>query len=451
MKIHFKAGLMALSLVLSATPELAHAETTSTPALPNTLRLAPLQHAAVRADPIQDRRTLDARQTKLRVDRIRAQRLPQIGVRAEATTQSDVIEIPFSTPGGSIPTPPKDRYATTLRAELLLWDGGRTGAAQNVQRARQGVLEARLETDLFDVRWKVNTAFFQALALQESLKEIALVIEDLQAQLVETRARVAAGTALRGDAALLEAEVLSAEQRQQSLRSDRRAALDVLERLTHRSLADEVVLVRPRIARRLNAILPVLNASTLELPDSLRVHPRFRILEERRRELDRRMKEVGTGDMPTVSAFAEASYANPGQRQFEDRFDDEWRAGVQLRWTPWDWGDRSRRIEELRVQELELGIERRSLEQSLLRALRSPLRSVEHLQDTLATDSQIIALREVVAEQTRVQFEERAIPASRYVDARTDLSRARVDRAVHRAQLAQARAVILMTLGMEID
>jgi outer membrane protein TolC len=320
-----------------------------------------------------------------------------------------------------------------------------------VERAGRGVDQAQLDTELFDVRWEVDDAFFQALFLQERLKETSLMIEDLGARLEEARAGVAAGTVLSGDASLLEAELLTVRQQERSLQASRRAALGILERLTRRSFGDEVVMAEPRLAARLEPIVPVLSTMVVDLPDTLRRHPRFAVFEQREHELDQRIALVESGAMPILSAFGDASYANPGLRLFDDTFKGEWLVGLKLRWTPWDWDDRSHQIDELRVQVLKLDVERRSFEQALVRTLQPWLQGLQRLQDALATDESIIALREAVVDQARAQYAERAIPASRYVDARTELSRARVNQTVHRAELSQTRAAILLTLGMEID
>ena len=52
--------------------------------------------------------------------------------------------------------------------------------------------------------------------------------------------------------------------------------------------------------------------------------------------------------------------------------------------------------------------------------------------------------------QARAQLAERAIPVSRYTDARTDVLEARVARARHRVELARAQTRYLLILGAEL-
>jgi hypothetical protein len=82
--------------------------------------------------------------------------------------------------------------------------------------------------------------------------------------------------------------------------------------------------------------------------------------------------------------------------------------------------------------------------------VQDELADMERLERALETDERIIALREQVERQARAQFEERAITAAAYVDARTDLQAARLLRQRHRVELARTRASYLTTLGIEL-
>jgi outer membrane protein TolC len=50
-----------------------------------------------------------------------------------------------------------------------------------------------------------------------------------------------------------------------------------------------------------------------------------------------------------------------------------------------------------------------------------------------------------------VRFSEGVVTASEYLDRTTELLGAQLDRARHRVELAQARARLLTTLGLEVQ
>ena len=78
------------------------------------------------------------------------------------------------------------------------------------------------------------------------------------------------------------------------------------------------------------------------------------------------------------------------------------------------------------------------------------LATIDRLQRTIATDDEIVALREQIVRETTARFREGEVTAAQYVDRQTDLLTARITRAQHRVELAQARANYLTTLGVQV-
>jgi len=72
------------------------------------------------------------------------------------------------------------------------------------------------------------------------------------------------------------------------------------------------------------------------------------------------------------------------------------------------------------------------------------------LQAALASDDRIVSLREGIQSASRARLREGVITASDYVDRETETLNATFDRARHRVELAQARARVLTTLGLEV-
>ncbi len=419
----------------------------------DTLRLADLQRAAVTLDPRTAQAELEAHASDLRIGNHKAGRLPQFQLLADAGYQSEVVVIPVNVPGVEVARPPKDRYQASLRADWLLWDGGISGARSDAERARLAASLASLDAELFGLRMEVNDVFFGALLLQEALGESDLLIEDLSARLAELRQRVLQGSALAGDTAVVRAELLRAGQQRDAISSERRAALEVLGRLTGRVISDRDAMVLPDLAPEMGSLPDQIADGTLrgEVPEAVRIHPQYRLFDARRAQLEREAAVVRAARIPQLAAFGELSYGSPGFEQFTRSFHDYWQVGVQLKWQPWNWNKRSREIEGLDTERDILTTEEAAFTERLLRALQTPLRTIEQVRSALVTDDQIIALREQAETQARAQFAERAISATAYTDARTDVQEARVGRLRHQAELARAQAEYLITLGVELQ
>lgn len=404
----------------------------------DTLRLGALQDAAVQRDPRARQAQMQARATELRLRSLDAERLPQLGLRAEATRQSEVASLPIDMPGIEVPEPPKSRYEAALEAQVTLYDGGVLSGRRDVERARLQTAQAQLAAQLHPLRMEVTEAFFAAFLLQERMAEAGTLLDDLEARLAMVRAQARAGTALPGDTAALRAELLGAAQQRAELAADRRAALHVLAQLTGREVGDADVLALPGIAGGMGT-------------DGVAgVHPQYAVFAAERARLEREETLVRARTQPQVSAFGQLAYGRPGLAQFREDLHEYWIGGVRVRWQPWDWGAAGRDRAILGVQRQIVDTEEAAFTDRLRREVQDELQAAGRLRDVLAVDDRIVGLREQVERQARVQLEERAITAAAYVDARTDLQEARVTRQRHRVELARAQARYLTTLGLEV-
>lgn len=418
----------------------------------DTIRLPALQDAAARQDPRVRQLMLEETATELRLRSIGVERLPELRLTGEALRQSEAAGIPVELASIEIPAPPKERYELALNAGWLLYDGGVVGARRDAERARLATARARLAVELFPLRIEVNESFFRALILQERLREISLLIEDLEARLAEVRDHVRAGAALPGDTAAVVAEVLRAVQHRDEVAADRRASLAVLSKLTGRAIAEGHVLDLPDLTAEVARFRSAAERKPPERAEAAgaRVHPQYALFEAQRERLELEAAVIRARARPRLSAFGEYAYGKPGLRQFTDDPHDYWRAGVRFHWVPWDWGTVGREVESMRMEQQILETEEAAFSARLQRQVQQPLRTMDRLRAALEVDGRIIALRKQVERQARAQLAERAITAATYVDARTDLLESRIILLRHRAELARAQADYLTTLGVEL-
>jgi outer membrane protein TolC len=407
----------------------------------DTLRVEGLQAAALHHDPRSAQRALLQEATDLRLAVIGADRLPQLSLHGQATHQSDVTRPTFGVPGISVPDFPKDRWQTTLDLEQRLYDGGDVARRRELEEARHAESEAALQVSLYQLRSDVNSAFFSAFLFQRRADEYQALMGDLDARLTAVRARVEAGTALRGDAAEVEAERMRAELQREEARASRRAALATLADLTGRPIDTTEVLA-------LTEAEPERDYPGLAAAAALRLRPEFAQLQRSRLRLDREIAYAGTENRPRVYAFGQAGVGLPGLDQFRTSSDAFWQAGVKLEWRPWTWRSAGRTAAALRLQQQIVTTEEQALGRQLARAVLTDLEEIGRLKSALADDERIVSLRTEVERQARAQFDEGAITTPDYVEARTDVVEARLTLERHRVELAQARARYLTTLGL---
>jgi outer membrane protein TolC len=438
MILRLLAPLVLAAVSLAGDPKPVQAQQ---PAVPDTLGLGALQDAAVGRDPRGRQLDLLASQAALRLRSIRSEWLPRLDAAAQAQYQSDVPSVPFALSGGGAPfRPPKDTYDAHLGVRQPLFDPT-LGARRSIESAQLAESQAGVRSTLFTLRESVADAYFTALLLEARRAELDAGVTDLEAQLRVARDRVAAGDALPSEVATLEAELLERRRSLAELAVDRRATLEVLADLTGRTISEGDVLAVPDLAAEVGEARPAREA---------RERPEYAQFARTRETLDRRSNEIGRRNWPRLSAVGRAGYGRPGLNPLGEAFKGYWLAGVQVEWSPWDWGRAGLERQALSIQQEIVATEEAAFTEDIRRGVVRDLAAIDRLETALEADSAIIALRERVLDETRLRFAEGVVTSAEFVDRETDLVAARLDRATHRVELSRARARFLTLVGLEV-
>jgi outer membrane protein TolC len=404
--------------------------------------LAALQDAAVGRDPRLREVDLQAEATELRLENIEADRLPSFAAEGHAQYQSDVPHSPLLGPAGeALFAPAKDTYDAALRVDAPLVDPT-IEPRLAVERARRDEAQARVRTTLYELRQDVNEAFFAAALLQEQRAAVEAAIADLDTRLNETSVRVREGAAIPAEAAGLEAALIERRQDLAETAASRHAALERLESLTGRTMGDDTTLDVPDLAATVDRARADL--------DELRARPEYEQFARTRERLSRQQEAASATDRPRLSAFATVGYGQPGLNFVDDEFEGYWLAGMRVRWAPWDRGTSGREREALSREQAIVAAEEAAFTARLRRVIQSDLANIDRLRAAGGEDDRLVALREDVVRSAGVQLREGAVTGIDYVTRNTELLNARVSRARHRVELAQAGARLLTTLGLEV-
>jgi outer membrane protein TolC len=435
--------MAAAAGVLCASASIG-AQTSAAPGDP--VRLDTLQRAAIDTDPRTRELALLQAQTALRLGNLAVERLPSVAAEGQAQYQSDVPQPPALVPGGApLFAPPKDTYDAHLRIDQRVFDPTRRPRT-DLARAELLESQARVRAALFAVRQEVNDAFFGAALFQERAAATAAAIADLEARLGETNTRVREGTALPADAAAVEAALLQRRQDHDEVTASRRAALSRLASLTGRPFDDRQTLALPDLDNLGEAV-----AAARRAPGDVRARPEYEQFARTRDRLARQQDVAAAHDRPSLAAFARVGYGRPGLNFISDRFETYGVAGLDLRWNAWTWGTADREGQALGLQREIAAAEEAAFTRTIGRSTDTDATAIDRLQQAVALDDRIVALREEVVRATELRFREGLVTASEYVDRTTELLGARVGRAAHRVELAQAGARLLTTLGLEVS
>jgi outer membrane protein TolC len=406
------------------------------------LDLAALQAAAVARDPRTREIDLQAEASGFRLANIEAERLPSVSVQGRLQHQSDVPHAPFTLPSGEpLFSPAKDTVDATVRIDAPLVDPTREPRLA-VERASRDEAQAQVRTALYGIRQEVNAAFFSAALLDERRRALETAVDDLNARLEETNARVREGAALPADAAGIEAAIIERREDLDEVAASRRAAVARLEELTGETVPEGARLPMPDLASQVAEARSDLGA--------VRARPEYDQFAKTEELLSRRQDAAASADRPRLSGFTTGGYGRPGLNFVDNRYEGYWLAGVQLQWAAWDRGTSAREREALTRQQAIVGAEQAAFTDRLRRSIEDALASIDRLSAARALDGRLVTLREQVAQTAMVQLQEGALTSAAYVDRNTDLLNARLTTARHRVEFAQASAQLLTMLGLEV-
>jgi outer membrane protein TolC len=406
------------------------------------LRLGELQQAAIAADPRLRELELLETQSALRLQNVAVQWRPAISVEGQAQYQSDAPTAPVLVPGGKpVFSAPKENVDISGRVEQRLFD--RSIAAQAaVERAQRVEQQARVRTAMFGIRQQVNDAYFAAALLQQRVNVVSATSRELEGRLQEANARVREGTSLPADAAAIEAALLQRQQDESELRANISAALARLATIVGRPIAADAVPVLPD--------LPLASSVDAAQWYSTGYRPEYTQFTAMRDRIARQSELATAQSQPKLSAFGRVGYGRPAL----DFIQNEWQpyavGGVRLQWNAWTWGSVGRERQAQSLQQEIVDADALAFRRSVAVAIEGDRAAIDHLTRALATDRRIIELRTEVERAARVRLQEGVLTSSDYLARDSELLQARIAEATHQVELAQARARLLTTEGVEI-
>lgn len=379
--------------------------------------------------------SLIERQSALRTRTVDREFLPTATAFASGQYVSDVPSI------GGTPMVPYQQYDAYVTVRQRILDPTRS-VRRDAEIAQRDEAEARVRSALWQQRQHLSDAFFTLLALDAERRSLEAARTELETQRRLAATRVAAGSALASEVALLDAALLRLRQSLDDIDANRHATRAVLASLAGTAIGDDAALTVPDLSAA--------TAAGRRALDTLSARPEYGQFDGTRAVLAARAKQAARADLPKLAAFARTGYGRPGINPLARDFQSYWVAGLQLEWTPQLWGASSRDAEVQRLQQEIVATEEAQFRDQLTRAVQRDLAAIDRLARALESDEAIIALHERIAAETRRRFAEGGVTAGELVDRETDLLTARTARDLHRVRLAEAQARFLTTVGQEI-
>lgn len=381
--------------------------------------------------PLQSEYRNVAEQSALRLRMLNTRYYSQMDLAGQFSWQNEVTHVDSPSPSLQMPMAPKDQYKAYVDVKQLIYDGGITHAAKTVERDQQRVQEKAVDVELYGIRQQVINAYYLVLTIDEQLKQLSYRMEVLDKRLVEINSGVENGAVLQSEADAFRVEILKLQQDQFALEEGRQAALDVLNELTGLNLKDGEALV-----------LPVVDNDGGELE-----RPELSFFDAQRQQLVSTQQLAGRQRMPSLAGFGQIGYGNPGFNMLKDEFDTFYMVGLRLSWRLWDWRETNHKKAVYRLQSESINTREAAFEKNIRLAASEIDSRIRRLERIMASDDEIIALRQNITQSAQSRLNNGTYTAADYIADLNAESVARLARELHRVELSKARRERMNLMG----
>ena len=362
-------------------------------------------------------------QNKLESEVITNTKLPQIHLDAQATYQSDVIEIPI--PNSTIEGLNKDQYRATVTVNQLIYNGGATDATLNVKSAQTKTKQKQVEVNLYQLKQMINQLYFSILLSQETNLLLESKQTQLLAKLKEVQSGIKYGVILPSSDKVLEAELLKLGQQFSEVESNKTTLIESLSSIIGQSLENATTFQNPLVE---TPIKTELNRPELEL---------FQI---KREEIESNDALLAKQNSPKLLGFATGGYGNPGLNMLDNSFQPFYTVGIKLNWNVFDWNSNKKQRQSLAINKDIVDTETETFTLNTNIELNQQQKEMNKIEGFISSDLDIINLRKDVLKSADSQLKNGVITSSAYITELTNLYEDENTLIKHKIQLQLAKA-----------
>ena len=380
--------------------------------------------------PLAKQTELLQQKSNYEIEALHKGKLPKIDANAQATYQSDVTGLPIAMP--NVTPLNKDQYRATLDVNQLLYNGGMIDTNAKLKVAQTKTQQQQVEVNLYQIKTKINQLYFSILVLQERKAILISKQEQLHLKIKEVKSGVKFGALLPSSEKVLEAENLKIKQQLTEIQFDKKRMTANLATLISAPLDENTTLEKPSISSDFTK-------------DNSR--PELKLFDLQNQQIEISKEVISKNNLPKVNAFGQAGYGNPGLNMLDNSFQTFYMVGLKANWNVFDWNKSKTEKQALSISKEIVTTEKETFLLNNNLQLQEMENEINKAEAIIATDAEIIALREVVVQSSDAQLRNGVITSSEYLVELTNLFEAKINQKVHEIQLALAKANYQITKG----
>ena len=368
----------------------------------------------------------DLLNAKLTMDKasINKEKLPKIFVNAQATYQSDVIQLPIKLPNTTIEPLNKDQYRATLDANQLIYNGGLIDAQTKLKEIQAQTQKQQTEVSLYQLKNKINHYYFSVLFLQEKARVLQSKKDFLTEKIKEVKSAVKYGAILPSSEQVIAVELLKIEQQMTDIQFEKSKMIQNLATLTYTKFEEATQFVQPEIKE-------IVTQNS---------RPELALFDYQNQQMDALKSIVSKTNYPKITAFAQGGYGNPGLNMLDNSFQPFYMTGVKVNWNIFDWNKAKKDQQSLEISKEIIATEKETFELNTALQTNEWTAEIEKLEQIISTDESIVELREKIQKSADAQMRNGVITTAEYLNEVTQLFESKIAQKTHEIQLQLAKS-----------
>jgi len=326
----------------------------------------------------------------------------------------------FPTPPGT--EPPSDfQLIGIAQMNQTIWDGGATHAQKEMIRANSSVDSATNEVSLYTLKDRVNQLYFGILLIDEKLKQLDLLKENLQRNLDVANLNLQNGVAYQSDVDQVKVELIRADQKKTEFNSSREAYIEMLSQMIGEKISDDEKPERP------------VNFSVATTANINR--PELQLYKNQRQLVNAQIKMVNVNYMPKIGLLGAGLLVEPGLSLGGETFNSFALAGLSISWNTSGLytGKKNKQLAQINLDKINNQQETFLFNTNL--QIMQVKNDVAKQQTLLQQDDEIISLKESIRKSYETKFQNGMSSMNDLLTAENGESDARSSKAVHEIQL----------------
>ncbi|MBN2167234.1 MAG: TolC family protein [Marinilabiliaceae bacterium] len=371
--------------------------------------------------------------TDLKLKNLNALYYPQFDLTGQMTWQNDVPHVEVGQLPFNMPQAPKDQYKAYVDFKQMIFDGGLTMASKEVERNKSNVEHHRVKVDIYGIRSGIINSYFLVLMLDEQMKQLDYITNNLEERQKEVEVLVNNGVLLLSNLDVLKVEILKLKQNRYGIEEARKAAIAILSEYSGEMLSDSIRLAWD---------------STSVVTNGAR--PELALFDAQRQQLSATNNLMAKKRMPKLMGFGQAGYGNPGFNMLLDSFEPFYMVGVRLNWNIWDWKMTANERQILDKQSDILSTQEETFLKNIKIGSLEIQSRIRKMEKMIETDHEIIDLRKRITNNSKVQLKNGVIMASDYISDLNNEAIARLSHTMHKIELNKAQRELINLLGSNL-